>query len=292
MAKQNGLTRRGALAGIAGAAGALLSASVAQGETETTEKKVVNGRIKQSVSRWCYRGIELDDLCVAAKDMGLVGIDLLDLEEIPTVTKHGLICTLANGPGPIDKGWNTTRQHRKLIKKSEELIPKIAATGCKNMIVFSGNRRGMDDKKGIDNCAAGLKEILPLAKEHGITLFMELLNSKRNHKDYMCDHTRWGVELVEKLGSEHFKLLYDIYHMQVMEGDVIQTILDYHDHIGHYHTGGVPGRNEIDSRQELNYRRICEVIADINFEGYLAHEYVPKDDPLTSLREAVVLCDV
>jgi hydroxypyruvate isomerase len=173
-----------------------------------------------------------------------------------------------------------------------ELIPKLSSLGIRNMIIFSGNRKGRSDEEGMKNCVSGLTQLLPAAEKANVTLVMELLNSKRDHKDYMCDHTAWGAALGEKLGSKHFKLLYDVYHMQIMEGDVIETIRQFQQHIGHYHTGGVPGRNEIDGTQEINYRRVCEAIVETGFQGWLAHEFIPKGDPMTSLREAYNICNV
>jgi len=250
------------------------------------------GRLKQSVSRWCYGKMPLDALCREAKAMGVVALDLLGPDDWEPVLNEGLTCAMCNGPGGIIDGWNESHNHDRLVTRSEELLPRIAELGLKNMIVFSGNRRAVSDDEGIDNCARGLERILPLAESLGITLHMELLNSKRDHRDYQCDHTAWGVELAKRLGTNHFKLLYDIYHMQIMEGDVIATIEESIAHIGHFHTGGVPGRNEIDETQELNYRRICEVIADTGFDGYLAHEFVPTGAPMVSLRRAVELCTV
>ncbi len=199
---------------------------------------------------------------------------------------------MPSGPGGIEEGWNRVENHDKLVKESERLLPIIAQAGLPNMIVFSGNRRGISDSEGLETCAKGLKRITKLAEDLGVTLIIELLNSKVDHKEYQCDHTPWGVELCKRVGSERFKLLYDIYHMQIMEGDVIRTIQQSIQYIGHFHTGGVPGRNEIDDTQELNYRRIATAIADTGFKGYFAHEFIPKRDPLTSLREAVELCTV
>jgi hydroxypyruvate isomerase len=199
---------------------------------------------------------------------------------------------MANGPSTIPVGFNRPDQHDRLVAESERLLPLVAEAGLPNMIVFSGNRAGMADGEGLENCAVGLKRITPLAERLGVTVCMELLNSKIDHKDYMCDRTPWGAELVKRVGSPRFKLLYDIYHMQIMEGDVIRTIRENLPFIGHFHTGGVPGRNEIDDTQELTYRTICQAIADAGFAGFLAQEFIPKRDPLTSLREAAVLCDV
>jgi len=287
-----GLTRRTAMSAIAGAAGALLAGMPNATAQTGKEAAAVKGRIKQSVSKWCCGKIPLDEFCKEAKAMGLLGIDLLDPEDWPVVKANGLITAMPNGPGPIHQGWNDPANHDKLVERAEKRLQEIADAGLPNMIVFSGNRRGMDDSQGIKNCAKGLKRIMPLAEKLNINVVMELLNSKRDHKDYMCDHTAWGVALAQEIGSGRFKLLYDVYHMQIMEGDVINTITENIAYIGHIHTGGVPGRNEIDDTQELNYRRICQAIVDSGFTGYVAHEFVPKRDPLASLREAVAICDV
>jgi hydroxypyruvate isomerase len=236
----------------------------------------------------------LEELAVAAKAIGIQSIELLGEEEWPVVQAQGLTVAMPNGPGGIIKGWNDPRNHDDLVQKSEELMPKIKAAGLDKMIVFSGNRRrGGDDMEGLKNCVMGLSRIVPLAEELGITLTMELLNSKRNHPGYMCDHTAWGVNLAKELGTKNFGLLYDIYHMQIMEGDIIATIQENIEYIVHFHTGGVPGRNEIDDSQELNYRRIAQAIVDTGFDGYLGHEFVPTAaDPLASLAAAVRICDV
>lgn len=286
----SGMSRRaamGALAGAVGSAGLLACGAKAQDTAPSG-----GGRFKQSASRWCYGKIPMAKFCAEAKAIGLQGVDLLSEDQWDEVIGHGLEVALSNGPGKIEDGWNDPSNHERLIQGAEEMLPKLAQRGIKNMVIFSGNRKGMPDEEGLKNCAAGIKQILPAAEKANVVLVMELLNSKRNHKDYMCDHTVWGVKLAEALGSDRFKLLYDIYHMQIMEGDVIDTIREFHPFIAHYHTGGVPGRNEIDGSQELNYRRICEVIAETGFTDYLAHEFVPKKDPLASLREAYNICNV
>lgn len=284
------LSRRNALAAMATApAGLTLGAAGARAEDTPAPLK---GNIKHSVCKWCYKDLTLDELAAHAAAIGIQGIDLLGPEEWPIIAKHGLICPMASGPGPIKEGWNEPHRHDELVKKAEELLPQIAAAGLPNMIVFSGNRRDLSDVEGLKNCAAGLKRITPMAEQLGVTICMELLNSKKDHKDYQCDRTPWGVALVQEVGSERFKLLYDIYHMQIMEGDVIQTITDNIQYIGHFHTGGVPGRAEIDETQELYYPRICQAIADTGFQGYVAQEFIPKRDPIASLRQAVYLCDV
>ncbi len=295
MTTNNAMTRRAALTTFAAASGAALTT----GETRAEEVPVPTtvdarkGRLKQAVCRWCFGRLELDELAREAAAMGLAGIDLLSEDDWPVVQKHGLTCTMANGPSGLSDGWNTLDNHDALIERSKELMPKLAEAGLHNMIVFSGNRRGISDEEGITNCARGLEKILPLAESLDITLFMELLNSKRNHPDYQCDHTAWGVELAKQLDAPRFKLLYDIYHMQVMEGDIIATIQENMDYIGHFHTAGVPGRNEIDETQELNYRRISEAIADTGFDGYFAHEFAPRRrDGLASLRQAIEICMV
>jgi hydroxypyruvate isomerase len=203
-----------------------------------------------------------------------------------------MTCAVANGPSTIPDGFNRVENHDRLEQELARMLPLAKAAGIPNMVVFSGNRRGMPDAEGLANCAKGLRRVTPLAERHGVTLVMELLNSRVDHGDYMCDRTPWGAELVAKVGSDRFRLLYDIYHMQIMEGDVIRTIRTHRDAIAHYHTAGNPGRNELDATQELNYRAICEAIADTGFTGFLAHEFIPKRDPVTSLREAVATCTV
>jgi hydroxypyruvate isomerase len=199
---------------------------------------------------------------------------------------------MANGPGNIPDGWNHVENHERLVKESERLLPLVKAAGAPNMILLSGNRRGISDAEGMANCCLGIKRITPLAEQLGVNVMMELLNSKRDHKDYQCDHIAWGVELVKRVGSDRFKLLYDIYHMQIMEGDICDTIRENIQYIGHFHTGGVPGRHELDETQELNWRRVAHAIVDSGFTGFLAHEFNPTRDPLTSLRQAVQLMDV
>jgi hydroxypyruvate isomerase len=254
-------------------------------------KGASSGRVKQSVCRWCYSKIPLEDLCVAGKRMGLVGIDLLGPADFPTVKKHGLICTMTTSH-PLSNGLCDPKYWDASLKAINAAIEATAREGWRNVICFSGNRRGIDDRKGMDNCQKALKEIVPVAEKANIILSMELLNSKVDHHDYMCDHSPWGIELVKRVGSDHFKLLYDIYHMQIMEGDVIRTIKQDQAYFAHYHTGGNPGRNELDETQELNYKAIARAIADVGFQGYMAHEFIPLRDPLTSLSEAVELCVV
>lgn len=288
-------SRRTALRTLTGTALTLplLSDSFASSMTQSEKTAPLKGRINHSVCRWCYSKIPLDDLCKAAKEMGIKSIDLTGPEEWPTLKKYGLTSALPQGAGKgIGDGFNNPKFHDELVASYEAIFPKLKEAGLTTVICFSGNRRGMSNEEGLENCAAGLKRLMPSAEKHGITMIMELLNSKVDHKDYMCDHTAWGAELCKRVGSENFKLLYDIYHMQIMEGDIIRTIREYNKYIGHYHTGGNPGRNEIDETQELYYPAIMKAIVDTGFKGYVAQEFIPKRDPLTSLKEAVLICDV
>jgi hydroxypyruvate isomerase len=261
------------------------------------------GRIKQSVCQWCYKGMSLDDLCAAAAGMGLKSVELLQPKDFPTLKKHGLACAMVTAPnttvgtvtgvGGIPKAWNRVEYHDALVAEYEDYLKATAEAGFPNLICFSGNRDGMSDLEGLENCVVGLKRILPLAEKLGVTVCMELLNSRVNHKDYMCDKTEWGVELCRRLDSPRFKLLYDIYHMQIMEGDVIATIQKHHQYIGHYHTAGVPGRHELDENQELYYPAIIRAIIDTGYQGYLGQEFIPRGpDPIAALRAGVVVCDV
>jgi len=254
----------------------------------------LKGNINHAVCRWCYSSLSLDDLCVAAKKIGISAIDLVGPKDWPILQKYGLDSSMCNGAEiSLEQGWNDPQYHSQLIDNYTEMIPLVAEAGYKNLICFSGNRNGMDDETGIKNCAEGLQKVLPLAEKYRVTLVMELLNSKIDHIDYHCDKTGWGVELVKKAGSENLKLLYDIYHMQIDEGNIIQTIQKNHSHIAHYHTGGVPGRNEIDDTQELNYPAIIKAILDTGFRGYVAQEFIPASpDPLLSLERAISICDV
>jgi len=234
----------------------------------------------------------MEDFCRQAADIGLSGIDLVEPPDWPVIRKYGLVPTVTQGKATIADGWNRKESHDRLAAELIDRIERAAAAKIPSVITFSGNRRGMPDDEGRDNCIAGLRRVKQAAEDHGVTVVMELLNSKINHKDYQCDHTSWGVEVVKAVDSPRVKLLYDIYHMQIMEGDVIHTIRDNIQYIGHFHTGGVPGRHELDNSQELNWNAIAKAIADLNFEGYFAHEFTPTRDPITSLREAVETCTV
>lgn len=281
-----------ALAAIGTTPSALAQAQAGEAAPQRApDAAITKGRIKQSVCRWCYGGVSLDELCAAAAAMGLVGIDLCGPSEFTTLEKHGLVCTMVSSHG-LQNGLCDPRFHAACIRELNQAIEAAATAGYKNVITFSGNRRGIDDKKGMEHCAQALKEIVPFAEKKGVTLCMELLNSRVNHQDYMCDTSAWGVELVKRVGSDHFRLLYDIYHMQIMEGDLIRTIERDHQYFGHYHTAGNPGRNEMDDSQELNYPPIIKAIIDTGYTGYLGQEFIPKHEPLQSLRDMVRLCDV
>jgi hydroxypyruvate isomerase len=290
----NRVSRRAALR-RAGAT--LLTATVALRDrlaaAEAAGGGQLKGHINHSVCKWCYRNISLEDLCKAGKEMGLRSVELLEVKDFPTLKKYDLVCAMVSGvPGGIENGLNRVENHDKIAAFMEQTIPVVASAGFPNIICFSGNRKGLDDQKGIENCAAGIKKFIATAEKHKVNVCMELLNSRVNHKDYQCDHTEWGVELCKRVGSERFKLLYDIYHLQIMEGDIIRTIRDNHQYIAHYHTGGNPGRNEIDDTQELNYKAVMEAIAATGYTGYVGQEFIPTREPLEGLRQAVVLCDV
>ena len=281
---------------LAGSAAAIAGVSLSTRLNAAEQRFDIDmkGKINHSVCRWCYNEIPLEDLCKAAKEIGLQSVELVGPEEWPILKKYGLTSALPWGAGKgIAEGFNNPSLHDELVASYEAIIPKVANAGLNQIICFSGNRNGLDDEKGIENCAIGLKRLMPIAEKYKVTLVMELLNSKVNHKDYQCDHTEWGVALCDKVGSENFKLLYDIYHMQIMEGDVIATIRKYSKYISHYHTGGVPGRNEIDESQELYYPAIMKAIAETGFKGFVAQEFVPKRaDKLESLRQGVQICDI
>ncbi len=251
------------------------------------------GRIHQSVCQWCYPHIPVDSLAQNAAEIGLRGIDLLQPEEYEIPRRYGLICTMGYaGGGEIKTALNRVENHAAIEQGFRANIPRAAKAGVPNVITFSGNRYGMSDDEGARNTIAGLNRVKKIAEDHGVTICMELLNSKRDHPDYMCDHTAWGVRVVAEVNSPNVKLLYDIYHMQIMEGDLITTIRQNIQRIGHFHTGGVPGRHELDDTQEIQWNAVMRAIADTGFRGYVAHEFEPTGDPLTSLRKAVELCDV
>jgi hydroxypyruvate isomerase len=278
------------------AGSAVLAAGNAVPALAGEEKKpyMLKGNIQHAVCRWCYGDIPLEQLCAFAVEIGIKGIDLVGPKDWDTLKKYNLVSTMCNGAEiSLTKGWNDKQYHPTLIKNYMEHIDLVANAGFKNLFCASGNRNGMDDETGLRNCEEGLKQIIGYAEKKGVVLQMELLNSKVDHKDYMCDRTHWGVELCKRIASPNFKLLYDIYHMQIDEGDVIRTIRSYNTYIGHYHTGGVPGRHEIDETQELYYPAIMKAIVATGFSDYVAQEFIPAaPDKLESLRKAVMICDV
>jgi hydroxypyruvate isomerase len=249
-------------------------------------------RIKQSVCRWCYNKVAVEDFAKECARLGVQSVDLADPKEWPVYKKYGLVPTMIGGGTTIPDGFNRKESHAGIAERFKEQVKLAVEHGAPSIIVFSGNRKGMSDEEGLENCVIGVKQVMPMAEDKNLLVCMELLNSKVNHPDYMCDHTKWGVELVKRVGSPNFKLLYDIYHMQIMEGDVIRTMKDNLQYIGHLHTGGNPGRNEIDESQELNYKAISKAVVEMGYKGYMAHEFIPKRDPMTSLAEAMDLCDV
>ncbi len=292
----NRTSRRRALKTLAAGAALLTldAAELAAAVKGDGEPPAWKGRINHSVCRWCFNAIPLEEFCQAVKALNIPAIDLVGPKDWPLLKQYGLYSSMCNGAEiNLVNGWNHPEYHETLIKNYGEMIPLVGKAGYRNLICFSGNRDGMDDETGLQNCVAGLQKIMPLAEQHGVVLCMELFNSKVDHKDYMCDKSAWGIELCKRLGSENFKLLYDIYHMQINEGDIIRTIRDFHPFFAHYHTAGVPGRHEIDDTQELYYPAIMRAIADTGFKGYVAQEFIPvQPDKLETLRKAIEICDV
>ncbi len=264
----------------------------AQDKKQNMEFKLKNN-LNHSVCHWCFGDIPLEDFLKTLNTLGVKAIDLMGPEEWPLLKKYDIHCAMCNGAEiNLTEGWNDPKYHDVLIKNYTEMIPKVAEAGYTNLICFSGNRRGMDDTVGLENCVKGLKQIMPLAEKHGVVIQMELFNQV-NHPDYMCDTSAWGIALCEALGSENFKLLYDIYHMQIQEGDIIRSIQNNHKYFGHYHTAGVPGRHEIDEGQELYYPAIMKAILATGYKGYVAQEFIPeREDKIDSLKQGFLICDV
>lgn len=279
-------------AALAAGAGTTLSAFSCQ-----TTTAALKGNIRHSVCAWTYNFLSLDELCRVARDLGLQAIDLVGPKDWAVLKQHGIDSSMCNGAEiSLVKGWNDPQYHDTLVKNYTQHIDLVAAAGYTNLICFSGNRNGMDDETGLNNCVQGLKKIMALAEKKNVVIQMELFNSKVDHKDYMADKSAWGVELCKRLGSPNFKLLYDIYHMQINEGDIIRTIRDNHVYFGHYHTAGVPGRHEIDKSQEIYYPAVMKAIAETGFKGYVAQEFRPtgktSEEKIAALKKAVQLCDV
>ncbi|MDG1385628.1 MAG: TIM barrel protein [Flavobacteriaceae bacterium] len=294
MKNENKIQRRDLIKTLAVGA---TTAFIGSGFTKLEAQEVSNqlkGNINHSVCQWCYPDLSLDELCEVAKEFGLMGIDLIGPSGWDILKKHDLVSTMCNGAEiSLTEGFNDPQYHSELIENYTKHIKLVAEAGFTNLICFSGNKRGMDDETGLQNCVKGLQQILPLAEKLGVVIQMELFNSKVDHPDYMCDNSAWGIELCKRLDSPNFKLLYDIYHMQISEGDIIRTITDNHQFFGHYHTAGVPGRNEIDDTQELFYPAIMSAIVESGYKGVVAQEFIPKnEDPLESLKNSILICDV
>ncbi len=280
-----GMTRRGFVPTLAGLGAFAASAPV--------QAAPLKGRIKQGVTRGCFgKGMSFEDMCKNAARLGVKGFDLVGPETFPTLKRYGLVPSMVPGGMTLAGGCNRKEDHAQLLPKMIASIEAAVKAGAPNVIALSGNRRGMSDQEGMENVVAFLNQVKKPAEDNGVTICMELLNSKVNHPDYMCDHTAWGAEVCKRVGSPRVKLLYDIYHMQIMEGDVIRTIRENIQWIGHFHTAGNPGRHEFDENQELNYRGIMLAIAELNYQGFVSHEYGPVRDALKSLEQALRICDV
>jgi hydroxypyruvate isomerase len=285
---------RNIVAGTAAITTAGMLSSFKKEENREMPADRLKGNINHSVSPWCYHELTLGELCAVSKDIGITGVDLCGPKDWPVLQKFGLYSSMCNGAEiNLTDGFGDTQFHATLQKNYSDMIPLVEKNGYKNLICFSGSKRGKDNETGWNNCVEGLKPLVALAEKHNVVLCMELLNSKIDHKDYQCNTVEWGVELAKRLNSENFKLLFDIYHMQIMEGDIIRNITDYHQYIAHFHTGGIPGRHEIDDTQELYYPAVMRAIVATGFKGYVGQEFVPKqEDKIASLKKAIHICDV
>ena len=280
-----------------GTVGLAITPELSHATSSFETKGMLKGNVNHSVCRWTYDFLPIDELCKAVNNIGFSAIDLVGPKDWPVLKANGIYSSMCNGAEiSLTKGWNDKQNHPTLIKNYTDHIEWVAAAGYKNLICFSGNRNGLDDETGMKNCAEGLKQVLSLAEQKDVVVQMEVFNSKIDHKDYMADKSSWAVRLVKMIDSPNFKILYDIYHMQINEGDVIRTIRDNHEYFGHYHTAGVPGRHEIEDSQELYYPAIVKAILDTGYKGYLAQEFIPtgkkKEDKIKALKKAVKICDV
>lgn len=283
-------TRRALLkSSVIGLAASQIPAEALAGTSAISRK----GRIRQSACQWCYRSMSIDQLAQAAAHIGLQAIDLLQPDDYEIPRRYGMLCSMGyGGGGEINKALNRVENHAAIEQAFRTNIPRAAKAGVPNVITFSGNRGGLSDEEGARNTITGLNRVKKIGEDHGVTICLELLNSKRDHHDYMCDHTSWGVRVAQEVNSPNVKLLYDIYHLQIMEGDLIETIRQNIQWIGHFHTGGVPGRHELNGTQEIQWDGVMRAIADSGFRGYVAHEFIPTGDPIASLKAAADLCDV
>ncbi len=294
------MNRRNLLKTTASAAALTMTGPLAS-LAESASAPALKGNLKHSVSRWCYGSIPLDELCQAAKDMGITSIELTGPKDWEVLKKYGLTSAMGQADSWSDgiglpNFFNNPKNHDKLFAGFEQLIPQAKAAGVTNLICFSGNRNGLSDYQGLLNCQKGLKRVMPTAEKNGVTITMELLSSRDSHPDYQCDTVEWGAVLCEMVGSPNFKLLYDIFHMQSMTGDHIRNIRRYGQYISHYHTGGMPGRHEIDETQEIYYPAIARAIVETGYRGYIGQEFIPtakdKAGMLESLRKSILICDV
>lgn len=287
------MKRRNFIATTAVGAAAMVTSKAIAKEPAVSKEFTLKNNINHSVCQWCFNHLPLEELLQLLKDLGIGAIDLIGPKDWPLLKKYDIHCSMCNGAEiSLTEGWNNPKYHEQLIKNYTEIIPQVAEAGYTNLICFSGNRDGINDYVGLQNCVDGLSQILPLAEKHGVVIQMELFNQV-DHPDYMCDNSLWGVELCKHLGSDHFKLLFDIYHMQIQEGDIIRSIQQYHPYFGHYHTAGVPGRHEIDESQELYYPAIMKAILATGFQGYVAQEFIVTwEDKVAALKDCFLRCDV
>ncbi len=286
------MKRRNFIATAAAGTAGLASTSAIAGNFDTQKDFTLKNNINHSVCQWCFNHLPLEDFLKILQELGIKAIDLIGPKDWPLLKKYDIHCSMCNGAEiSLTEGWNDPKYHEQLIKNYTEIIPKVAKAGYTNLICFSGNRSGMHDYVGLQNCVDGLSKIMPMAEKHGVIIQMELFN-QIDHPDYMCDNSLWGIELCRRLG-DNFKLLFDIYHMQIQEGDIIRSIQKYHNYFGHYHTAGVPGRHEIDETQELYYPAIMQAILDTGFTGYVAQEFIVTwEDKIGALKDAFKRCDV
>ena len=292
---RRGVLRAGAMA-LAAAAGAAVPSVGRAAKASASGRVVTKGHIRQTVLTWCFEPMDVETLARHAAAMGLVGLENVPPKDWPILKRYGLINAMTVGHLYVD-GMNHKENHAMCIAKLTECIEANAAAGFPNVITFSGMRRGMPDDAGLDNTVLGLKQVIGLAERKKVNLCLEVLNSRvatnmKGHPDYMCDKVEWAAEVCKRIGSPRMKILFDIYHVQIMEGDIITRIRQYHPYIGHYHMAGVPGRNEMDETQELNYPAILRAILATGYKGCVGQEFIPTRDPVQSLRESARMCDV
>jgi hydroxypyruvate isomerase len=292
------VSRRGLIGGVIGAAAAAaLSSKSTHAAEDDAAWKIKNGRINQSVIHWCFKPMSVEELAKHSAAMGVKSVELVGPEEWPTLKKYGLTCAITGSHGFV-KGWNHTENHAMCAEKITKAVDAAADFGCPSVITFSGMREKMSDEDGKKNMVDGLKKIMSHIEQKKINLCIEVLNSRvdvnmKGHPGYQADTIEWAVEVCDKVGSKNLKILFDIYHVQIMQGDIITRIKKYKDYIGHYHTAGNPGREELDDTQEINYPPIMKAIVETGYTGFVGQEFIPRNpDKIASLRQAVKLCDV